>query len=132
MHKTFFVIATFSLALAFTVISCDKDDEGGGGTDYADQADCTNFPASLNTYTAVVGPILDTYCAGSGCHDAITASEGIDLSDYAKSKNAFENKNVLCSVHHGADCVAMPQAADKLDDVTINILDCWAKNDYPE
>ncbi|MBK8567795.1 MAG: hypothetical protein IPN76_31875 [Saprospiraceae bacterium] len=130
MRKTYFVLATFSLALAFTAISCGDDD--GGGTDYASQADCASFPSSVTSYDLVVKPILDTYCASAGCHDAITASEGIDLSDYTKSKNAFDKKDVLCSIHHGKDCVAMPQGSDKLDDTTINILDCWAKNDYPE
>lgn len=130
MHKTFFVLATFSLALVFTAISC-KDDEGSK-IDYASQADCSSLPSTVTSYALVVKPILDTYCASSGCHDAVTASEGVDLSTYAKSKNAFENKSALCTIHHGADCTAMPQGSDKLDDTTINILDCWAKNDYPE
>ena len=130
MRKTFFAFSIFSLALVFTAISCGDDDSNT--PDYASQANCSSFPAAVTTYAPTVKAVLDTYCATSGCHDGITAAEGIDLSSYAKSKNAFEKKDVLCSVHHGADCVAMPQGSDQLDATTINLLDCWVKNDYAE
>ncbi len=132
MRKTIFVFTTFSLALVFTVLACGKDDDGGSGVDYASQANCSSLPAAVTSYELVVKPILDNSCAIGGCHDATTAAEGIDLTEYGKSKNAFENKQVLCSVHHGDGCVAMPQGTSKLDDATINVLDCWVKNDYPE
>jgi hypothetical protein len=130
MHKTFFVFATFSLALAFTAIACGEDD-GGDGTDYASQADCSSLPAAATSYELVVKPILDVSCAVGGCHDATTAAEGIDLSDYASSKNAFDKKDALCSIHHGSGCEPMP-VGGKLDDLDINKLDCWVKNDFPE
>jgi hypothetical protein len=129
MRKSILAFSLFTLALAATVGSCKKD---SNDVDYASQADCASFPAAVTTYDPTVKAVLDTYCATAGCHDAITASEGIDLTDYAKSKNAFDKKEVLCSVHHGSGCKAMPQGLDKLDATTINLLDCWAKNGYPQ
>ncbi len=130
MRKTYFVLATFSLALAFTAISCGDDD--GGGTDYASQADCASFPSSVTSYDLVVKPILDTYCASAGCHDAITAAVGVDLTDYTKTKKAFESKDVLCSIHHGSGCEPMPQGGSKMSDSDINKIDCWVKNGYAQ
>jgi hypothetical protein len=130
MRKSILAFSLFTLALAATVTSCGKDDDST--VDYASQANCSSLPAAATTYSAVVKPILDQACATAGCHDAITASESIDLSDYAKSKNAFEKKDVLCSIHHGSGCDPMPKGLDQLDATTINKLDCWVKNDYPQ
>ncbi len=129
MSKTILAFSLFTLVLAATISSCKKDNNSA---DYASQADCSSLPAAATTYSAVIKPILDLSCASAGCHDAITSAEGVDLSDYAKSKNAFEKKEVLCSIHHGSGCKAMPQGADQLDAVTINKIDCWVKNDYPQ
>lgn len=129
MYKTFFVFTLFSFSLVLAVVSCKKDDNK---KDYTADADCTAVDASTNTYNNVVSIILDLNCATSGCHDAITAAEGVDLSNYGNTKKAFESKAVLCSIHHGSECTAMPQGADKLDDTSINLIDCWVKNGYAE
>ncbi len=128
MRKTFFAFALFTLTLVFTAISCSKDKDSG--VDYAANADCTGVDDAANSYTAAIKPILDGSCAIAGCHDAVTAAEGIDLSSYAASKNAFEKKQVLCSIHHGSGCTPMPQGADQLSAATIKLIDCWVKNDY--
>ena len=131
MYKSILAFSLFTLALAATITSCGKDDEDNT-VDYASQANCASFPAAATTYSPTIKAVLDTYCASAGCHDAITASEGVDLSDYAKAKNAFEKKEVLCTIHHGSGCTPMPQGGDQLDATTINLIDCWVKNGYPQ
>lgn len=126
MRKTFLAFMLFSAATLFVVASCKKENT----SDYAGNADCSAIVSADNTYTNSIKAILDASCANAGCHDAIAASDGIDLSNYANSKNAFENKKVLCSVHHGSGCKPMPDGSPKLSDATINKLDCWAKNGY--
>jgi len=127
MHKSILVFTLFSLSLLFVVASCDKDKSG---VDYAANADCSAIVAADNTYSNSIKAILDASCASAGCHDAVTASEGIDLSDYAKSKNAFEKKDVLCSIHHGSGCDPMPKGSPQLSNATINKIDCWVKGGY--
>ncbi|MCF8243735.1 MAG: hypothetical protein K9J37_02540 [Saprospiraceae bacterium] len=129
MHKTILAFALFSLALIFAVASCKKD---SNNPDYAANADCTAIVTADNTYTNSIKAILNTGCASAGCHDAISVSSGVDLSNYANSKNVFQNNNALCAIHHGSGCKPMPNGSPKLSDATINKLDCWAKNGYAE
>ena len=128
MHKTFFAFTIFSLTLLLAV-SCGKDSTT---VDYTANADCSAIVSADNTYTNGIKAIIDGNCATAGCHNAATASEGIDMSDYAKTKNVFKNKDALCTIHHGSGCKAMPDGLPKLSDATINMIDCWVKNGYVE
>lgn len=129
MRKTFFAFMLLSFAALVAVTSCKKD---SNSADYAANADCTAIVAADNTYTNSIKAILDASCATAGCHNVFSAAEGIDFSDYAKSKNAFQNKKVLCSIHHGSGCTPMPQDKPQLSDSDINKIDCWVKNGYAE
>lgn len=129
MHKTFFAFATFSFAMLLGIASCGKDNTSA---DYTANADCSAIVSADNTYNNGIKAIIDAKCATAGCHNAFTASEGIDMSDYAKTKNVFEKKDALCTIHHGTGCKAMPDGQPKLSDATINQIDCWVKNGYLE
>lgn len=127
MRKTILAFMLFSAATLFVVASCKKDNNN---PDYAANADCSAIVAADNTYSNGIKTILDASCASAGCHDAIAATNGIDMSSYANSKNAFQNKNALCTIHHGSGCKPMPDGSPKLSDATINKIDCWVKSGY--
>ncbi len=93
--KQLCVLTTIALLLIFAPASCKKD---AAANDYLDKADCSGITASNNTYTTSIKAILDNSCALSGCHDAATKQSGINLSTYATAKDAFENKDCLCSI----------------------------------
>ncbi len=113
----------------FILSNCNKEDSN---SQYLDNADCSTVDATNNTYTKEIKRILDNSCATSGCHDAKSKEDGIDLSTYANSKSAFENKDCLCTIHHGSGCDPMPRGSAKLSDATIQLIDCWVKNGYKE
>ncbi len=127
MRKTSLAFMLFSAATLFVVASCKKD---SSNPDYPADADCSSIVSADNTYTNSIKAILDASCANAGCHDAITASEGIDLSNFTNAKHAFEHKDALCTIHHGSGCKPMPDGSPKLSDATINKIDCWVKNGY--
>jgi hypothetical protein len=129
MKKMLSLATLLAIVLAVTP-ACEKN--GTSSTNYLDQADCTGVDIAQNSYELAIKDILDTRCATSGCHDAGSQSDGIDLSTYAKAKSAFQNKDCLCAIHHGSDCKPMPQGSSKLSDATIQKIDCWAKNGYLE
>ncbi|MBI1226948.1 MAG: hypothetical protein GC192_17080 [Bacteroidetes bacterium] len=129
MHKTISAFMLLSLAMFFMVAACKKD---SNNVDYSANADCSAIVTADNTYTNGISDILDANCATAGCHNALSASNGVDMSDYAKSKNAFVNKDALCTIHHGSGCKAMPDGRPKLSDAIINQIDCWVKNGYLE
>jgi len=125
-------ISLLSLVIALLVVSAPACEKGSTGNSYLDQADCTGINTSENTYTKSIKAILDTECASSGCHDAITHEKDIDLSTYGKAKTAFQNEACLCSIHHGVECTSMPDGGGKLRNAIIKKIDCWAKNGYAE
>lgn len=118
-----------AILVIFVIFSCEKNTPE---VDYLSQADCSGVDFATNTYTNNIKDIMDTYCALSGCHNASSREAGVDLSTYAKTKNAFETTSCLCSIHHGGGCSPMPKGGAKLSDATIKLIDCWAKNGYQE
>lgn len=120
-------ILAFALLVALGGLGCGKDDKN---PDYINEANCTSVDAATNTYALAIKTIMDNSCALGGCHDAGTKSEGVDLSNYAGTKKAFESQDLLCSVNHGKDCSAMPKGGLKLSSDVLNRLACWAKNGY--
>lgn len=127
MKKKLQLLTICSVAL-FAIFSCGGDDESNK---YTDAANCTGISGELNNYTTTVKTILDANCAFSGCHDAVTASEGINLSTYANAKKVFVDGKALCSINHDG-CEPMPQGFDKLDAATLNLLACWVKQGAPQ
>jgi len=119
------LLAVAILTGMVTINACKKD-----STDYAAQATCTG---TAPTYTNDIAPILNTNCALNGCHNASSAKEGINLSDYASASSQFKNNpDNLTSVHHGSGVKPMPDNKPKLSDDIINKLDCWVKNGCPQ
>lgn len=121
-------IAITAFSMAALVVACSKE----SGKDYLKEVNCMGIDAASNTYATTVKPIMESSCAFGGCHDAATRSSGVDLSDYAATRQAFEKKSVLCSINHGSECSRMPKGGAKLPAETIRLLSCWAKNGYAE
>lgn len=113
--------AGFLLA-TFTLVMCQKDSTG---TTY----DCTGLTP---TYTSDVKAIMNASCAISGCHDAASQEDGIDLSTYAKVKSESAKDRFLGAIEHRSGYDAMPQGDSKLPDATIQKLYCWIQNGQPE
>jgi hypothetical protein len=124
--KSYLLLSLFVLT-ALGIESCSQDKAALPTT-----IDCSGVNASTNTYNLAVKPILDFYCAYSGCHDAATNSSGVNLEGFAAAKNAFEAKDALCTVKHEQGCSPMPQAAPKLADSLITKIQCWAENGYQQ
>ncbi|MCW5906577.1 MAG: hypothetical protein KIS94_01875 [Chitinophagales bacterium] len=122
-----FIVPSLMLVLATVVHSCAKDKAQPPA-----DIDCTTIDQSANTYNLKVKAILDNSCAAIACHDPIFGYNGINLATYDGAKNAFQTKDVLCTVKHRQGCTPMPQGAPKLADSLIAYLHCWAENNYPQ
>lgn len=122
-------ISVLISVLLLALIGCSKDDKN---PDYIKEANCATVNADSNTYTLFVRGVMNASCATGGCHDASTASSGVNLSNYAGVKKAFESQNLLCSVNHGKGCSPMPKGGAKLSANVLNRLACWARNGYVE
>ncbi len=112
----------FCLLTALMVLaSCGKDP--------ADMSDCSG---QSPTYTAEIKPILDASCAKSGCHDATTAQNGVNLSTYASASAVSQQSRFLGVIQHKAGFPPMPKDGSKLPNSQIELLTCWVQNGSPQ
>ncbi|NOT37696.1 MAG: hypothetical protein HOP11_10005 [Saprospiraceae bacterium] len=102
-----------------------------GDSSGTDPIDCTGVVA---TYNGSAKSLLNTNCAGSGCHSKVDKSAGIDLSDYTGASAYLKGSNnkFLCSINHESGCVKMPEGSTKLDAASLKILNCWVNSGYPQ
>lgn len=112
-----------SLAFVFAIllISCKKDP--------VDMTDCGGI---MPTYNADIKAILDASCAKSGCHDAITSQNGVNLSTYASAFAISREDRFLGVIQHKSGYPQMPFDGPKLPNATIELLTCWVQNGSPQ
>lgn len=115
------------LALTICWLACAREAE-------APAQDCSGLDPSQNTYTLQLKAVLDANCALAGCHNVSPAPGVVRLSDYAGAREAFEQRDALCSIRHetGSGCSPMPQGSVKLSDEVIQRFACWVENGYRE
>lgn len=121
------VIVLLLANILLATFACVKE---SSNPDWVAEADCSGIDAANNTYSKSIKAILDVQCATSGCHDAITSESGVNLSSYAGAKTGFESQNCLCTMHQGNGCNPMPKGGVKLNNATLQKIDCWVKNGY--
>lgn len=109
------------MGLFLTLASCNKDDD--------DPVDCTGITP---TYTGEVKAILDASCALSGCHDAVTAQSGVNLSTYAAASAISQETRFVAVIQHRNGFTPMPFGGSKLPEETIQTLVCWVENGSPQ
>lgn len=108
------------VGLLTSINSCTKSKEPS-------VQDCATKP---RTYNADIKAIMDNYC--KTCHQPGGAFSSLPLTTYAEVKNATQNGKVLQSIKHDPSAIAMPQGGQKLSQSTIDMLNCWIINNYPE
>jgi hypothetical protein len=75
--------------------------------------------------TEIQGPIFNTNCAVSGCHNSGTAAAGHVWETYTEvSLNATV---ILAAIKHDGTTAPMPLGGPKLNDSLIQKFDCWIK-----
>lgn len=86
-------ISVALLAASFFMISCkhelpgsisDGGENSGGGGGSSVPTQTTNCSADTVYFVNEIQPIINSSCAMSGCHDAVTRAEGVELTTYAK------------------------------------------------
>lgn len=87
-----------------------------------------NHIDTLHTYTKSVKTILDSHCATTDCHDAVTASAAIRLDTYLDAVKAVKkHSNFFCAIEFS--CVPhMPKNEPEMDTAHINAFYRWRDN----
>ena len=118
-HQITFAITSF-LFLLFALTSCQTEN-----TNY----DCTSIAP---TYTGHVKSIMDAQCAYSGCHDASTKADGINLSTYATVAAESSRARFMGSMEHSGSYKSMPEDAAQLSTDNLQKISCWIQSGTPE
>lgn len=109
------------IMVSFYLVSCKKE--------AVDMFDCSGLSP---TYTADIKPILDASCAKSGCHDATTAQNGVNLSTYASASAVSQQDRFLGVIQHRAGFPQMPDDGPKLPASEVELLTCWVQSGSPQ
>lgn len=91
--------------------------------------DCTGL---MPTYTGNIKSIIDANCATSGCHNATTRANGIDLSTYTQVVSESNQDRFLGAIQQVSGYDPMPRGRAKLSDANIQLISCWVENGQPE
>ena len=112
-NLTFLIIAIFILFLSN---ACGKDDKFVPACD-----------GSMPTYDADIKSIINANCTSAPCHGS--GSVNGDWTTYAGMTTVLNNgqfeKQVLTDM-------TMPQGSATLSEAQLNLIRCWADNNYPE
>jgi len=113
------ISALVGLCFASTSIitSCDS-------TTYQDISAVVTDP----TYSKNIQPIMAKKC--TGCHSTSGNDDQPYLENYDQVKEATQNGTLLCRINGSCGSV-MPPTGGKLPQATINMIQLWANNEFP-
>lgn len=117
IHKKIKLVS--ALAFAIGIVSCSKDNNGGGGTFTVDCSTVTN-----KAFAADVNPIIQSTCAVSGCHATGSGNGPGALTTYSQISAAASR--IRTAVANGS----MPQGGS-LSTSQKNSIICWIDNGAP-
>ena len=84
-----------------------------------------NCDTSNVTFTSTIKPIMNNFCATSGCHQGAAAAAGIDLSNYSGAKIIADNGRLMGTINFSSGFSPMPKNASKLSTCDINKISSW-------
>ncbi len=125
MRKIFLFISLFAV-VGLAGCYYDSKEELYPSTPVGAGCDTTNV-----SYASVIQPIMNQYCAMSGCHDKVTRSSNYDLSSYGGTKLSVDNNRLMGVIMHEAGFSPMPQGMAKLDNCTIAKIKAWINAGAP-
>jgi hypothetical protein len=117
MKKVYFIF------ISLTILSCSRTEIPFGSTE--------NCDPELN-YTDNIAEIINSSCAYSGCH--LNSAPGIYTS-YEGLKGSIDNGEFFTRVLSIRDMPPSYAPDDKPQELSaeeIELINCWAENDYPK
>jgi hypothetical protein len=78
-------------------------------------------------YSEEIQPLLSSNCAMEGCHDAISKTEGIDLSTYTGLKKTISGSTLLQVIQDQGSNRMPPSPRARLTNDQINLLKTWVQ-----
>ena len=116
MRIFLFLSFGFLLSIA-SLVSCKKDK--------TQISIITDECPDTISFTTQVEPWVTINCSTSGCHDAGSAANGLNLEGH--SNVAANATDILHVIRHDAGYTPMPLGGGQIADSLITQFDCWIK-----
>lgn len=75
---------------------------------------------------------MDVNCAYSGCHDAATKADGINLSTYGTVVSESSRARFMGSMQHQSGYKNMPEGKSQLNATDLQKIYCWIQSGTPQ
>ena len=124
MKKQYYIIPiVLAFLIASTTQSCYYDVE----SELYPTSGTTTCDSSTAKFATFVSPLIVSKCATSGCHNATSASAGVNLDGYTNIKNYISRSSTVFfgTIKHTSGYLIMPQGGSKLADCDITKLQLW-------
>jgi hypothetical protein len=118
MNKIIFTIVVITL-----LSSCRYDNEE---MLYPNSGNCDTTNV---TYTNTIQPIMAQSC--TGCHGSSSPSAGINLTTYSLVRASAEDGSLYGTMSFQSGYSRMPKGGDKVPDCSLNKIQAWINNGYP-
>jgi hypothetical protein len=82
------------------------------------------------TYSSFVKPIIERNCVT--CHNSTLSNGNVNLESYDALTDHVESGRFLGAIDHLPGFSPMPQGGAKLSDCTIETIELWISEGYPE
>lgn len=124
MKKQYLIIP---MVLAFIIISTTQSCYYDVESELYPTTGTTSCDSSTAKFATFVSPLMASKCATSGCHNATSASAGVNLDGYTNIKNYVSRSSAVFfgSIKHSSGYSSMPQGGSKLADCDITKLQLW-------
>jgi hypothetical protein len=124
MKKQYYIIP---IVLAFLIISTTQSCYYDVESVLYPTSGTTTCDSSTAKFATFVSPLIASKCATSGCHNATSASAGVNLDGYTNIKNYLSRSSsaFFGSIKHTSGYSSMPQGGSKLADCDITRLQLW-------
>lgn len=118
-------VLAFVLVLGMAACNNDNYEElypsaSGGGCDTTDMSFSTD-----------IMPIMNQYCATSGCHTSTVRAGGYDFTMHSGVTLAVNNSRLLGAIKQQGGFSPMPQGMAKLSDCDISKIEAWINAGAP-
>lgn len=121
--------ALFTLGIVALIWACGDKETTPANDDNNNNNNTAICDTLIPTYDEQIGNILNGSCFP--CHTS-SSEGGINVSNYTNAKAAAQQDAFLKAIKHEAGVSPMPQGGSKLGDQTIQYIECWIENGYPE
>ena len=83
------------------------------------------------SYSSKIAPIISQKCVG--CHNASSATAGVDLSSYSQVVKYGQTKQLQGTINQlpGYETKLMPPGG-KLDNCNLSVIDIWVRKGMPQ